>query len=99
VHFVHGMREIMLKGKYSYKSRIPGADIFIQENAFDEAYLIHGIIIIFLFVMVMERLQFRMLSSILSNQPFLLIRSPFLTCTGETCGCHHIHPDTLGAAD
>lgn len=40
--------------------RIPGKDIInLKKVHFDEAYLIHGIIIIFLFVMGMERLQFR----------------------------------------
>jgi hypothetical protein len=40
--------------------RLPGADI-IKSNKkhLDEAYLVHGIIVIFLFVMGMERLQFR----------------------------------------
>lgn len=40
--------------------RIPGADIVRSNKThLDEAYLVHGIIIIFLFVMGMERLQFR----------------------------------------
>lgn len=40
--------------------RIPGADIIRSNKThLDEAYLVHGIIIIFLFVMGMERLQFR----------------------------------------
>ena len=40
--------------------RIPGADIIKSRRThLDEAYLVHGIIIIFLFVMGMERLQFR----------------------------------------
>lgn len=40
--------------------RIPGADIVKSRRThLDEAYLVHGIIIIFLFVMGMERLQFR----------------------------------------
>ncbi len=40
--------------------RLPGADI-VKSNRkhLDEAFLIHGIIVIFLFVMGMERLQFR----------------------------------------
>ncbi|MCZ7392074.1 MAG: 4Fe-4S binding protein [Candidatus Methanoperedens sp.] len=40
--------------------RLPGADI-IKSNKkhLDEAYLVHGIIVIFLFVMGMERFQFR----------------------------------------
>ncbi len=40
--------------------RLPGADI-VKSNKkhLDEAYLIHSIIVIFLFVMGMERLQFR----------------------------------------
>jgi ferredoxin len=40
--------------------RLPGADIIkSRKTHLDEAYLIHGIIIIFLFVMGMERFQFR----------------------------------------
>jgi len=40
--------------------RLPGADIIhSNKKHLDEAYLIHGIIVIFLFVMGMERLQFR----------------------------------------
>jgi ferredoxin len=40
--------------------RLPGADIVkSRKTHLDEAYLIHGIIVIFLFVMGMERLQFR----------------------------------------
>ncbi|MDL5503484.1 MAG: hypothetical protein QSU88_09735, partial [Candidatus Methanoperedens sp.] len=40
--------------------RIPGADIIhSSKKHLDEAYLVHGIIIIFLFVMGMERLDFR----------------------------------------
>jgi ferredoxin len=40
--------------------RIPGADIInSKKKHLDEAYLVHGIIVIFLFVLGMERLQFR----------------------------------------
>jgi len=40
--------------------RLPGADIIkSRKTHMDEAYLIHGIIIIFLFVMGMERFEFR----------------------------------------
>lgn len=40
--------------------RFPGADIIkSRKTHLDEAYLVHGIIVIFLFVMGMERLQFR----------------------------------------
>lgn len=40
--------------------RLPGADIINSKKThLDEAYLVHGIIIIFLFVMGMERLEFR----------------------------------------
>ncbi|NJD77957.1 MAG: 4Fe-4S binding protein [Candidatus Methanoperedens sp.] len=40
--------------------RLPGADIIKSvKTHMDEAYLIHGVIIIFLFVMGMERLEFR----------------------------------------
>ncbi len=40
--------------------RLPGADIAqARKTHLDEAYLVHGIIIIFLFVLGMERFQFR----------------------------------------
>jgi hypothetical protein len=40
--------------------RLPGADMIrSRKTHMDEAYLVHGIIIIFLFVMGMERFQFR----------------------------------------
>ena len=40
--------------------RLPGADLVKSTRThLDEAYLVHGIIVIFLFVMGMERLQFR----------------------------------------
>ncbi len=40
--------------------RLPGADLVKSRRThLDEAYLVHGIIIIFLFVLGMERLQFR----------------------------------------
>ncbi len=40
--------------------RLPGADVVKPgKRHLDEAYLVHGIIIIFLFVLGMERLQFR----------------------------------------
>jgi len=40
--------------------RLPGADMInTRKTHLDEAYLVHGILIIFLFVMGMERLQFR----------------------------------------
>jgi hypothetical protein len=48
------------KGNIRISPRIPGADIIHSKKThLDEAYLVHGIIIIFLFVMGMERLQFR----------------------------------------
>lgn len=48
------------KGNIRISPRIPGADIINSKKThLDEAYLVHGIIIIFLFVMGMERLQFR----------------------------------------
>ena len=48
------------KGNIRISPRIPGADItHSRKTHLDEAYLVHGIIIIFLFVMGMERLQFR----------------------------------------
>ncbi len=40
--------------------RLPGADVVnMKKTHLDEAYLVHGIIVIFLFVLGMERLQFR----------------------------------------
>ena len=53
--------------------RLPGADILKSRRTHpDEAYLIHGIIIIFLFVMGMERLQFRniIINFVRSTAPF-----------------------------
>ncbi len=48
------------KGNIRISPRMPGSDIVHSKKThLDEAYLIHGIIIIFLFVMGMERLQFR----------------------------------------
>jgi len=48
------------KGNIRLSPRLPGADIIhSNKKHLDEAYLIHGIIVIFLFVMGMERLQFR----------------------------------------
>ncbi|HEY6585850.1 MAG TPA: 4Fe-4S binding protein [Candidatus Methanoperedens sp.] len=48
------------KGNIRISPRIPGADIINSKKThLDEAYLVHGIIIIFLFVMGMERLEFR----------------------------------------
>ena len=48
------------KGNIRISPRIPGADIInSKKKHLDEAYLVHGIIIIFLFVMGMERLEFR----------------------------------------
>ncbi len=56
--------------------RIPGADIVKSRRThLDEAYLVHGIIIIFLFVMGMERLQFRntIINFVRSTAPFDII--------------------------
>jgi len=48
------------KGNIRLSPRLPGADIIhSRKTHLDEAYLVHGIIIIFLFVLGMERLQFR----------------------------------------
>ncbi|MEQ9731457.1 MAG: 4Fe-4S binding protein [Candidatus Methanoperedens sp.] len=48
------------KGNIRLSPRLPGADIVKEKKIhLDEAYLIHGIIIMFLFVMGMERFQFR----------------------------------------
>ena len=53
--------------------RIPGADLVrSRKTHLDEAYLVHGIIIIFLFVLGMERLQFRnvIINFVKSTAPF-----------------------------
>ena len=53
--------------------RLPGADIVKAKRAhLDEAYLVHGIIIVFLFVLGMERLQFRnvIINFVRSTAPF-----------------------------
>lgn len=53
--------------------RLPGADIIrSRKTHLDEAYLVHGIIIIFLFVLGMERLQFRnvIINFVRSTAPF-----------------------------
>ncbi|MCZ7356357.1 MAG: 4Fe-4S binding protein [Candidatus Methanoperedens sp.] len=48
------------KGNIRLSPRLPGADIVKAKKIhLDEAYLVHGIIIMFLFVMGMERFQFR----------------------------------------
>ncbi len=56
--------------------RIPGADIIKSRRTYlDESYLVHGMIIIFLFVMGMERLQFRnvIINFVRSSAPFDII--------------------------
>lgn len=63
--------------------RLPGADIIkSRKTHLDEAYLIHGIIVIFLFVMGMERLQFRnmIINFVRSTAPFdtLIFRDFFV---------------------
>lgn len=53
--------------------RLPGADIIkSRKTHLDEAYLVHGIIIIFLFVMAMERFEFRniIINFVRSSAPF-----------------------------
>ncbi len=53
--------------------RLPGADVVKSRKTHpDEAYLVHGIIIIFLFVMGMERFQFRnvIINFVRSTAPF-----------------------------
>ena len=53
--------------------RLPGADIIkSRKTHMDEAYLVHGIIIIFLFVMGMERFEFRniIINFVRSTAPF-----------------------------
>ncbi len=63
--------------------RLPGADIIkSRKTHLDEAYLVHGIIVIFLFVMGMERLQFRnmIINFVRSTAPFdtLIFRDFFV---------------------
>ncbi len=56
--------------------RLPGADIIKSRRThLDEAYLVHGIIVIFLFVMGMERLEFRntIINFVRSTAPFDII--------------------------
>ncbi len=56
--------------------RLPGADIVnSRKNHLDEAYLVHGIIIIFLFVMGMERFEFRnvIINFVRSTAPFDIV--------------------------
>jgi len=49
---VYGMRKVLFKGQHPHKPRLPGADVVKPgKRHLDEAYLVHGIIIIFLFVM------------------------------------------------
>jgi len=48
------------RGNIRLSPRLPGADlIHSKKTHLDEAYLIHGIIVIFLFVLAMERMEFR----------------------------------------
>ncbi|MFZ3059526.1 MAG: 4Fe-4S binding protein [Candidatus Methanoperedens sp.] len=61
------------KGNIRLSPRLPGADIVkSRKTHLDEAYLVHGIIIIFLFVMGMERFQFRnvIINFVRSTAPF-----------------------------
>jgi|SRR5659263_122955 len=61
------------KGNIRLSPRLPGADIIHSKKThLDEAYLIHGIIVVFLFVMGMERLQFRniIINFVKSTLPF-----------------------------
>ncbi len=56
--------------------RLPGADLVKSTRThLDEAYLVHGIIVIFLFVMGMERLQFRnvIINFVRSTAPFDIV--------------------------
>ena len=65
------------KGNIRLSPRLPGADIIKSRKTYlEEAYLVHGIIIIFLFVLGMERFQFR---NIIIN--FVRSTAPFDTMT------------------
>lgn len=83
--------------------RLPGADIIkSRKTHLDEAYLIHGIIVIFLFVMGMERLQFRniIINFVRSTAPFdtLIFRDFFVNYYRNMWAVIIFALITLGAA-
>lgn len=83
--------------------RLPGADIVkLKKTHLDEAYLIHGIIIIFLFVMGMERFQFRnvIINFVRSIAPFdtVIFRNFFINYWRNMWAIIIFTLITLGAA-
>lgn len=83
--------------------RLPGADIIRSKKThFDEAYLIHGMIIIFLFVMGMERYEFRsiIINFVKSTAPFdtIVLRDFFIIYWRNMWAVIIFSLITLGAA-
>ncbi|VVB94523.1 4Fe-4S binding domain protein [uncultured archaeon] len=83
--------------------RLPGADIIkSMKTHLDEAYLVHGIIIIFLFVMGMERLEFRniIINFVRSIAPFdtVMFRDFFVNYWRNIWAVTIFAMITLGAA-
>ncbi len=83
--------------------RLPGADIIkSMKTHLDETYLVHGIIIIFLFVMGMERIEFRnvIINFVRSTAPFdiLTYRTIFLNYWRNMWAITIFALLTLGAA-
>lgn len=91
------------KGNIRLSPRLPGADLVKSRKAhLDEAYLIHGIIVIFLFVMGMERLQFRnvVINFVKSIAPFdtVIFRDFFVNYWRNMWAITIFAALTLGAA-
>jgi ferredoxin len=83
--------------------RLPGADLVNSKKThLDEAYLVHGIIIIFLFVMGMERFEFRniIINFVRSVAPFdtVVFRDFFLNYWRNMWAITIFSLITLGAA-
>lgn len=83
--------------------RIPGADVAKSRRThLDEAYLVHGIIVIFLFVLGMERLQFRnmIINFVKTTAPFdiLMFRDFFINYWRNMWAVIIFALITLGAA-
>lgn len=83
--------------------RLPGADVISSKKThLDEAYLVHGIIIIFLFVMGMERYEFRniIINFVKSTAPFdtIVLRDFFVLYWRNMWAVIIFSLITLGAA-
>jgi polyferredoxin len=83
--------------------RLPGADVVkTKKTHLDEAYLVHGIIVIFLFVLGMERLQFRntVINFVRSTAPFdtVIFRDFFVNYWRNMWAIIIFAAITLGAA-